>query len=150
MAPFPHEESLMSTTEDAQIRHIYEEWHRTLMARDLAGMIALYAEHAVMETPAVIAQFPDRADGVLRGRAEIEALFARNFANLAASFRDLYRSGLFFSNGRLLSWEYPRATPAGGTQVDLFESMDIEDGLIVHHRVYWGWQGLKTLMALRA
>ena len=138
----------MPTTE-AQIRHIYDEWHRTLMARDLPGKIALYAEQAVMETPAVIAQFPDRADGVLRGRAEIEALFARNFTNLAAEFSSLYRSSLFFSNGKLLSWEYPRLTPSGGTQVDLFESMDIEDGLIVHHRVYWGWQGMKALMALR-
>jgi len=27
--------------------------------------------------------------------------------------------------------------------------MDIENGLIVYHRVYWGWQGLKTLMATR-
>lgn len=32
---------------------------------------------------------------------------------------------------------------------DLLESMDIEDGLIVYHRVYWGWKGLKTLLAAR-
>jgi hypothetical protein len=67
---------------------------------------------------------------------------------LAAEFRELYRTGLFFSNGRHLTWEYPRRTPHG-QQVDLFESMDIENGLIVYHRVYWGWQGLKTLMAVR-
>jgi steroid Delta-isomerase len=24
--------------------------------------------------------------------------------------------------------------------------MDIEDGLIVYHRVYWGWKGFKALM----
>jgi steroid Delta-isomerase len=47
-----------------------------------------------------------------------------------------------------LMWEYPRKTPAG-EQVDLVESMDIENGLIVYHRVYWGWKGLKTLMAAR-
>ena len=97
--------------EEAQIRHIYERWHDTLMSQDLAGLMALYAEHAVFESPTVLAQFPDRDDGILRGRGEIEKLFARNFANLKTEFSELYRSGLFFSNGRLLTWEYPRLTP---------------------------------------
>ena len=139
----------MSPIEDAQIRHIYERWHTTLMSQDLTGLMALYAEGAVFESPTVLAQFPDRDDGIVRGRSEIEKLFTRNFANLKTEFSELYRSGLFFSNGRLLSWEYPRLTPSG-TQVDLFESMDIENGLIAYHRVYWGWQGLKALLAVRA
>lgn len=138
----------MTPREEAQIRHVYEQWHDSVMSQDLAGCMALYAEHAVMETPAVLAQFPERDEGILRGRSEIETLFARNFRNLATEFRALHRSGLFFSNGRHLTWEYPRHTPKGA-QIDLFESMDIEDGLIVYHRVYWGWQGLKALMALR-
>src|ERR1044072_7174193 len=100
----------MSAAEEAQIRHVYEQWHSTLMSQDLAGLMALYAEHAVFESPTVLAQFPDRDDGILRGRAEIEKLFARNFANLKSEFSELYRSGLFFSNGRLLTWEYPRLT----------------------------------------
>ena len=29
------------------------------------------------------------------------------------------------------------------------ESMDIEHGLIVHHRVYWGWKGLQALLVAR-
>ena len=139
----------MSDTEDAQVRHIYERWHATITGQDLAGLMALYAEHAVFESPTVLAQFPDRDDGILHGRGEIEKLFARNFANLKTEFSELYRSGLFFSNGRLLTWEYPRLTPSGSTQVDLFESMDIENGLIVYHRVYWGWQGFKALLAKR-
>ncbi len=138
----------MSASEDAQIRHIYERWHETVMSQDLPGLIALYAEHAVMEAPAILAQFPERDEGVLRGRNEIEKLFARNFGNLAREFSALYRTGLFFSNGRHLTWEYPRQTPRSA-QVDLFESMDIENGLIVYHRVYWGWQGLQTLLAVR-
>ncbi len=138
----------MSANEESQIRHVYERWHVTLMSQDLAGLMALYAEHAVFESPTVLAQFPERDNGILRGRAEIEKLFARNFENLKTEFSELYRSGLFFSNGRLLTWEYPRLTPSGGTQVDLFESMDIENGVIAYHRVYWGWQGHKSLMAL--
>jgi steroid Delta-isomerase len=138
----------MSNAEEAQVRHIYEQWHKTLMSQDLAGLTALYAENAVFESPTVLAQFPDREDGILRGRAEIEKLFARNFQNLKTEFTELYRTGLFFSNGRLLFWEYPRLTPSG-TQVDLFESMDIANGLIAYHRVYWGWQGLKALLTVR-
>ena len=135
-------------SEEAGIRHVYEEWHRAVMSRDLPALMAIYAEHAIMESPSVVAQFPDRGDGVLHGKAEIEKLFARNFANLATEFSDLHRTG-FFSDGRVLIWEYPRATPRG-PQVDLFESMDIDNGLIVYHRVYWGWQGLKTLLDVRA
>lgn len=47
-----------------------------------------------------------------------------------------------------MTWEYPRATPQGD-QVDLVEVMDIDDGLIAHHRVYWGWVGFKVLMAAK-
>lgn len=85
-------------SDESRIRHIYEEWHRTVMSRDLAGLMVLYAEHAVFESPTVVAQFPDRADGVLRGRFEIEKLFARNFTNLATEFSDLHRTG-FFTDG---------------------------------------------------
>ncbi|MFO1161250.1 MAG: nuclear transport factor 2 family protein [Reyranellaceae bacterium] len=138
----------MSTTSD-DARRIYERWHETVTKQDLAGVTALYAEHAVFESPTVLALSPDRRDGILRGRAEIEQQFARNFRALATEFRELYRTGIFFANGRHLTWEYPRHTPTG-EQVDLFESMDIENGLIVHHRVYWGWQGVQTLMAARA
>lgn len=41
-------------------------------------------------------------------------------------------------------WEYPRVT-ADGEQFDLVEVMELKDGLIQHHRVYWGWFGMKHL-----
>jgi hypothetical protein len=138
----------MAATDD-DIRRIYERWHETVTQQDLAGVVALYAEHAVFESPTVLALSPDRVDGILRGRAAIEQQLARNFGALAREFRELYRTGLFFSNGGHLTWEYPRLAPAG-EQVDLFESMDIEGGLIVYHRVYWGWKGVQALMAARA
>jgi hypothetical protein len=49
------------------------------------------------------------------------------------------------SNGRQLVWEYPREAP-DGEQVDILEVMDIEDGLIRHHRIYWGWFGFDVLL----
>ena len=103
----------MSADEEAQVRHIYERWHATTTSQDLGGLMALYAEHAVFESPTVLAQFPDRDEGILRGRGEIEQLFARNFTNLRKQFSELYWTGLFFSNGRHLTWEYPRLTPSG-------------------------------------
>ncbi len=47
---------------------------------------------------------------------------------------------------RPLIWEYPRATQ-DGEQMDFMEVMDIENGLIKHHRVYWGWAGVEIIKA---
>jgi hypothetical protein len=56
-----------------------------------------------------------------------------------------YRSGRWLTDGeRLLVWEYPRAAP-DGDQVDLVEVMEIADGRIQYHRVYWGWVGTALL-----
>jgi steroid delta-isomerase len=135
-------------TTEAEIRHIYERWHETIQSKDLDGIMALYADDAIFESPAVLAVLRDRDEGILNGKAEITKLFATNFRVLSGTFSVLYRTGIFLANGDLLMWEYPRKTPAG-EQVDLVESMDIENGLIVYHRVYWGWKGFKTLMAAR-
>jgi steroid Delta-isomerase len=131
---------------DADIRHIYERWHETVVGRDLDGLMALYAEDAVLETPLILATFPDRTVGLLKGRAEIRPFFEAGLRNLRNELSRWYRTGLFFSNGRQLVWEYPRQTP-DGDQVDLVEVMDIAQGLIAHHRVYWGWVGFKLLVA---
>ena len=134
----------MSTNTDAQIRNIYERWHETIVARDLPGLKALYAEDAIFERPAVLA-LNGTGSGVLKGRAEIEAYFAVFFRKLDRSVVDWYRSGTFFSDGRLLTWEYPRESPRGD-QNDVVEWMEVRDGLIAHHRVYWGWVGMRTLL----
>ena len=53
--------------------------------------------------------------------------------------------GRWLTDGeRLLVWEYPRQAP-DGDQVDLVEVMEIADGLIQYHRVYWGWFGTALL-----
>lgn len=136
----------MSDSTEAQIRHIYEEWHAGTNSHDVPRVIALYAEKATLESPAILAIYPHLNDGILRGRSEIEKFFIKVLGVLSKEFRELYRSGLFLSTGKLLTWEYPRKTPEG-EQVDLVESMDIEDGLIVYHRVYWGWKGFQALLA---
>ena len=139
---------MLASSSQAQIRHIYEKWHETVTARDLEGVLALYAEDATMETPAILALVDGSQDAILKGRSEIRKLFANFFQVFGHEFGELYRPGLFFADGRLLTWEYPRKTPHG-EQIDLFESMDIENGLIAYHRVYWGWKGFRALIAAR-
>ncbi|MGL4287996.1 MAG: nuclear transport factor 2 family protein [Phreatobacter sp.] len=138
----------MTDKSDAAIRHIYERWHETIRTRDIDGLMALYAEDAIFETPLVVVALPDKTDGVLKGSAAIRSFFAGNagLSKLPGGLARWYRTGTFFSNGRQLIWEYPREAP-DGDQIDLIEVMDIADGLIVHHRVYWGWVGFKTLVA---
>jgi steroid delta-isomerase len=134
---------------DAEIRNIYERWHETVRGRDLDGLMALYAEDAVLETPLIVATLRDRADGRLQGNAAIRSFFQAGLRTLQTDLGRWYRTGTFYANGRQLVWEYPRETPAGD-QVDLVEVMDIERGLIAHHRVYWGWVGFKLLSAAMA
>lgn len=136
----------MSENTDLQIRRIYDRWHETIVRRDVDGLMALYAENAIFETPAILVTLPDRTQGILRGKSELRPFFEAGFRKLGNELTRWYRTGLFFSNGRQLTWEYPRETPQGD-QVDLVEVMDIANGLIVHHRVYWGWVGFKTLVA---
>jgi hypothetical protein len=142
----------MTDATETEVRRIYEGWHDAVVARDLAAVTALYAEAALFETPLILAVRPELGEGILRGRAAISAFFAKGFATPAngpgVPLGRWYRTGTFFANGRQLTWEYPRATP-DGDQIDLMEMMDIERGLIQHHRVYWGWVGFRTLAALR-
>jgi steroid Delta-isomerase len=136
----------MSDNIEGQVRRGYEEWHAGVNSHEIPRVMALYAEHATLESPAILAIYPHLTDGILRGRSEIEKFFSKTLSALSTEFRELYRSDRFFSTGELLTWEYPRKTPAG-EQIDLVESMDIEDGLIVYHRVYWGWKGFQVLLA---
>jgi steroid Delta-isomerase len=133
---------------DAEILNVYERWHETVVSGDLDGLTALYADDAILETPLILTTLPDKNEGVLKGKSAIRPFFEAGFRKLRNDLGRWYRTGTFFANGRQLTWEYPRATPHGD-QVDLVEVMDIIDGLIAHHRVYWGWVGFKALTAAR-
>ena len=138
----------MTEKQDAGVIHVYEEWHRAWNEHDLLSVMALYADDATLETPSILAVYPDQNEGILHGKENIEKLFATNLQALSKEFKDLYRTSLFLANGKHVMWEYPGKTPRG-RQIDLVESMDIENGLIVYHRVYWGWKGLSSLLSLR-
>lgn len=129
----------------ADCERIFRDWDAAARAGDVEAMLALYADDAVFETALVPVVLPEKRDGVLRGKTELRAFFARSVENRPDEALRWYRTGRWLSDGeRLLAWEYPRATP-DGEQVDVAEIFEIEAGLIQAHRVYWGWKGAAML-----
>lgn len=136
----------MTHTEiDPRHQHIYEEWHRAASTSDQAALIALYADDATLETPLAPEILDGKTDGVLRGRQEIKRFLDIGARKRPNEWVRWYRTGLWFSRGNTLVWEYPREIP-DGKQIDIVEVMEIENGLIHHHRIYWGWLGLRHLL----
>ncbi|HVJ34455.1 MAG TPA: nuclear transport factor 2 family protein [Terriglobia bacterium] len=139
---------------EAQAERIYRLWDQYWSADDLDAMIGLYAEDATIESP-LVPHLNGGSNGRLEGKAAIKALLAKA-APRKPGARHFHRIG-YFTDGALLMWEYPRATPAhgstpghgtnGGEQMDFVEVMEIRDGLIQHHRVYWGWRGVEVIKA---
>jgi hypothetical protein len=137
----------MNATNDSNIEairdaeRVYHEWDEALGRKDLDAAMKLYAPNIVLESP-LVRHLLGGAEGIVRGRDNL-----RNFVKLvfesAPALRRRHRKG-FFTDGKRLMWEYPRAAP-DGPQMDLVEVMDIADGLIQRHCVYWGWLGVKVL-----
>ena len=71
-----------------------------------------------------------------------EAAERRVFAHQPEK-RRRFRAG-YLTDGSRVTWEYPRQSPEGD-QMDIVEVMEIRDGLIAHHRVYWGWLSVGML-----
>lgn len=130
----------MSRETDA-IERIYHEWDDALSRLDGDKLLSLYAPDATLESP-LIPHLLKCERGICRGRDELRKLF-EELARTQPPTRRFYRTG-YFTDGRVLIWEYPRATPQGDQQ-DFVEVMEIRDGLIQHHRVYWGWFGVGVI-----
>ena len=130
-----------ATTE--QIEHIFTAWDAALGAKDVDAAVALYQPDAILESP-LVCHLLDTDEGVVRGREALRHFVSRVFAHQPAK-RRRYRAG-FLTDGARLVWEYPRQTP-DGDQMDIVEVMEIRDGLIAYHRVYWGWVGVRMLMS---
>lgn len=130
---------------DFRHQHIFEEWHRAASTSDQAALISLYASDAIVETPLASQILDGKTDGVLRGRDEIKEFLDTGARKRPNEWVRWYRTGLWFSRGDTLVWEYPREIP-GGQQIDIVEVMEVRDGLIYRHRIYWGWLGLRHLM----
>ena len=120
---------------------IYQAWAKGFAEQDLEAILALYAPDATLESPLVNNLLGTEA-GTVQGRDELRKFF-RIILRSTPSLKDRYRAN-FFTNGKVMIWEYPRVTPTG-EQTDLTEVMELRDGLIQAHRIYWGWLGTKQL-----
>jgi ketosteroid isomerase-like protein len=134
-------ETTVPTTANAAVETVYEKWDEALGAKDLDAAMALYAPDATLESP-LVRHHLGQDTGVVNGREALRD-FVRIVFERQPPQRRRHRTG-FLTDGRTLMWEYPRSAP-DGEQMDFAEVMEIEDGLIRHHRVYWGWYGLRLL-----
>ncbi len=133
-----------SQTTDADIaaaERIHREWDEALGAKDMDTAMRLYAEDATLESP-LVCHLLGQETGIIAGRGNLRRFVELVFQRMPPLRRRFRRQ--HFTDGRVLTWEYPRETP-GGEQMDLVEVMEIRDGLIQHHRVYWGWRSLAVL-----
>lgn len=121
------------------VTHIFEAWDAALGARDLDASLALYHPDATLESP-LVRQLLGTSEGIVRGKENLRAFVTRVFASQPPE-RKRFRLG-FLTDGSHLTWEYPRQA-TDGEQMDLVEVMEIRDGLIQHHRVYWGWYSVR-------
>ena len=123
------------------IERVYRAWDAALAAKDVEAAVTLYAEDVRLESP-LVRHLIGSQEGVINGREQLRDFIRLVFARTPAN-RGHFRTG-FFTDGHRLIWEYPRETPAGD-QMDFVESMEIENGLIRRHRVYWGWFGVRVI-----
>jgi hypothetical protein len=131
---------MSSETTQKDVERIYALWDDALGKKDLEAALSLYADDASIESP-LVRHLLNTDEGFVQGRENLRRFIAKVFQTNPPQ-RKRFKQG-FFTDGRVLTWEYPRAAPQGD-QMDLVEIMEIEGGLIQRHRVYWGWYALKT------
>jgi predicted SnoaL-like aldol condensation-catalyzing enzyme len=120
---------------------IYRLWDDALGKKDLEASLSLYADDASIESP-LVQHLMKSKDGVVQGKEQLREFITRVFQTNPPQ-RKRFKQG-FFTDGRVLTWEYPRSGP-DGDQMELVEVMEIEGNLIRRHRVYWGWYALDVL-----
>ncbi len=128
-------------TVDPRIAHVFDAWDEALGAKDLDAAIALYHDDATLESP-LVRHLLGSERGVVEGREALRS-FVRQVFEHQPPERRRFRSGLL-TDGSRATWEYPRRSP-DGEQMDIVEVMEITEGLIAHHRVYWGWKAVSMI-----
>jgi len=127
-----------------QAQAVYHQWHERARTGDVAGLLELDTDDATLESP-LVTRVLDRADGTLHGKTELGRFFHEGARRRPNDLVRWHREDPFLWNGHTLSWEYRRVTP-DGDQIDIAEVMELADGRITDHRVYWGWYGTEHLI----
>jgi|SRR5690242_16089494 hypothetical protein len=131
------------TSPSARMDKIYFEWDKALSENDPMKLLACYSKDATIESP-LIPHLMGKQEGVCRGHDEMRPFFEK-VAQRKPPVRQYYRTGYLTDGKNRMVFEYPHESPEG-EQMDFVEVMELnEDGLIQHHRVYWGWFGVQVL-----
>jgi SnoaL-like domain len=133
------EDVMTGATTQQDIERVYRLWDEALGKKDLEAALSLYSDDASIESP-LVRHLLGTSEGIVQGKDALRTFIKKVFQTNPPQ-RKRFKQG-FFTDGRVLTWEYPRRSP-DGDQMDLAEVMEIEDGLIRRHRVYWGWYALK-------
>jgi steroid delta-isomerase len=128
-----------------QKNRIQQSRHNAMLERNVERLMVLYAEESVLESSAILVVEKEKL-GILRGKTKIRLHLDALFRMLGESICTWRCSDPLYSNDReRIIWEYPSQWPEG-CQLDVGHFADIKDGLIVHHRMYWGWRGFHALV----
>jgi SnoaL-like protein len=100
------------------IERIYHLWDDALGKKDLKASLSLYADDASIESP-LVQHLMNTKEGIVQGKAKLREFIAKVFQTNPPQ-RKRFKQG-FFSDGRVLTWEYPRSSP-DGDQMDLSKS----------------------------
>ena len=125
------------------IERIYTQWDEALGAQDTESAMALYHPDATLESP-LVCHLLGTSEGVVRGREALADFVGNHVFPHQPPQRRRFR-GPLLTDGNRVTWEYPRVSP-DGDQMDIVEVMEVRDGLIAAHRVYWGWLGVGMLL----
>jgi heme-degrading monooxygenase HmoA/ketosteroid isomerase-like protein len=127
------------TRRDADTRHIAEQWLDRFEARDLDGLLALYADDATHTSPKIRVRHPETG-GKLVGKPALRAWWADSFERLPAL---RYIPTSITADGDRALLEYIRRLP-GEDDLPIAEVFDIarggrgNGGLIAASRVFHG------------
>lgn len=127
-------------TVNNNIKKIYNDWDSFAKSKQTEKLVNLYDENAIFESPLVPAILDNKKTGILNGKEEIRFFLEEGAKRRPNELVKWYRTGEYLFNKNTLVWEYPRQME-DGEQLDILELMKIEDGLIIEHRIYWGWKG---------
>jgi ketosteroid isomerase-like protein len=116
-----------------ELRAIAERWLACFAARDLDGLLALYADDAVHTSPKIRARSPETG-GQLRGKAALRAWWADAFARLPEL---RYVPTAVIADREHVVMEYVRRVP-GEPDMPISETLDVRGGRIVASRVFHG------------
>ncbi|MSP62166.1 MAG: NUDIX domain-containing protein [Myxococcales bacterium] len=112
---------------------IARRWLATFNARDLDGLLALYASSAVHESPKLRLAQPSTG-GLIRGHQALRAWWADSFARLPGL---RYRERALTADGERVWMEYLRELP-GEPPLAVAELLEVRGGIIHASRVFHG------------